>query len=565
MATRTFTNGGVNNLWSTAGNWDTPPVDDDTVVIASGQTCEYDADWSSAVTYPNGLNGLTITGTLKISTTTSSYMKMKAATYIGGAGTFNIGESGAGAIPFAVKFTLTGGAGWYITGTSGLTMTVYGAEPSIKTIKLSGAEAIGQTELSVDTNVTGDIWADGDTIRIDDIAQDNESEERTIAAGGIAVGAITVTAGLTAAKLSGALVHLMTRNIKIIGVGAGTRLTAFASGKLIIGGGMFSGGTSYTIGSCVDLSITGGTFNNTSSYIIRACSGINTISGGVFSGCVGVINSGNVFVSGGTFSGNTDVFINYNGSYISGGWFSGNKYIVDNCTPCTIIGGTFENSSRLFYICTGQIRVANITANNFLRLLENCINADFQKVTLTAVGTENYAMTALKTSYIEMQGYNGVDGAFKAFSYGGIVTSQTSIKPTGYTQAYLQALSSAAFECWWKKGVTVAPGESITIEVQLRKSASMAYLPRAYLVYAYENPVIGSTPVDSFTMTDSTDTWESDTFTIDNSAGTTDLEYTLWFVAKNASGSVYSAYNITTATGAGGGAVKIMPLGRVGL
>jgi hypothetical protein len=24
MATRTFTNGGVNNLWTTAGNWDTP-------------------------------------------------------------------------------------------------------------------------------------------------------------------------------------------------------------------------------------------------------------------------------------------------------------------------------------------------------------------------------------------------------------------------------------------------------------------------------------------------------------------------------------------------------------
>ena len=53
-------------------------------------------------------------------------------------------------------------AGWYVDGVAGLTMTVYGAEPSIKTIKLSGDEAAGQTELSVDTDVTGDIWAAGD-------------------------------------------------------------------------------------------------------------------------------------------------------------------------------------------------------------------------------------------------------------------------------------------------------------------------------------------------------------------------------------------------------------------
>ena len=195
MATRTFTNGGVDNLWSTAGNWDTPPVDNDTVVIAASQTCTYDGDMSDAGTWPNGIAGITVTGTMNFALTGGPYyLKIKAATTINGAGTLNVGTS-ANPIPFAVKHTITGGTAWYVNGVSGLTMTVYAAEPSIKTILLSGDEAIGQTVLSVDTDVTGDIWADGDTIRIDDINQAAESEERTIAAGGIAAGTITVTAG----------------------------------------------------------------------------------------------------------------------------------------------------------------------------------------------------------------------------------------------------------------------------------------------------------------------------------------------------------------------------------
>lgn len=119
MATRTFTNGGVDNLWTTAGNWNTPPVDNDTVIIAAGQTCEYDGDMSNAVTWPNGIAGITITGTLKLSRASGTYyLKIKAATYIGGTGTFDCGALGD-AIPFAAKHTITGGASWYIAGAGG--------------------------------------------------------------------------------------------------------------------------------------------------------------------------------------------------------------------------------------------------------------------------------------------------------------------------------------------------------------------------------------------------------------------------------------------------------------
>ena len=77
----------------------------------------------------------------------------------------------------------------------------------------------------------------------------------------------------------------------------------------------------------------------------------------------------------------------------------------------------------------------------------------------------------------------------------------------------------------------------------------------------------GETPLDSFTMTDSTDTWETDTFTIDNTSGASDLKYKLVFVANAASGNVYAAYAITDTTpSGGGGAVSIQPYsGRLSL
>jgi hypothetical protein len=112
--------------------------------------------------------------------------------------------------------------------------------------------------------IDGDIWAAGDIVRIDDINKTSESEERIIAAGGIAAGAITVTAGLTAAKSAGAVVSLITRNIKFIAVGTGAR-TIYRIGstgtKLTIAGGMWYGVNKAMLDSCYYGIILGGTFS----------------------------------------------------------------------------------------------------------------------------------------------------------------------------------------------------------------------------------------------------------------------------------------------------------------
>ena len=521
MATRTSVGSG---LWSSVGTWDTGvPVDGDDVVIASGHVIEFDANQSAFVT---GVK-VTITGTLTHTTAAGSYcLFLKTGASVVGAGTWNIGTSGA-PIPFASKHTVTGAAGWYVDGVSGLTMTVYGAEPTYTSIKLSADEAIGQTELSVDTDVTGDIWAAGDIIRIDDINRGRESEERIIATGGIAAGTITVTAGLTAAKSTGAVVSLITRNIRIIAVGTGS-YTIYRVGT----------------GSVTKLTVAGGMWYGVNKSLFTACPYL-VVSGGTISGNGdGISSCSNSVVSGGVFSGNSNGINSCSNSVVSGGVFSGNSNGINSCSNSVVSGGTFNGNNY---------DIANTTGNLF-------------GVELTAA-IEHYQYTNITNGWHSLQSDNhdAVDGAVKAWCKGGVVTSQAVIKPDGYTQACNHALESASYPAFWYKKFTVPAGQIYSIEVQLRKSASMAYLPRVYLMAGIGNPLAGATPVDTFTMTDSIDTWESDTFTVDNSAGDYDLDYALWFVGQNATGNMYSAYKLTPPSG-GGGAVRILPLlGRVGL
>ena len=196
MPTRTSVGSG---LWSAAGTWDTGvPADGDDVVIASGHIVTFNADQSA---FTIGVK-ITITGTLNHATSGGPYtMFLKTGASVVGAGTWNIGTSST-PIPFAVKHTIKGVAGWYITVAS---ITIYGAEPTYKYLALTAGEAIGQTELSVDTDVTGDLWKDGDTVFvIEKHSASAEVEKRTIASGGISPATITLTSGLTNSKNSGA-------------------------------------------------------------------------------------------------------------------------------------------------------------------------------------------------------------------------------------------------------------------------------------------------------------------------------------------------------------------------
>lgn len=591
MATITSVGSGA---WGTAGTWDAGvPVDGDDVVIASGHTVTFNVDQSAFTT---GVK-VTITGTLTHTTAAGNYcLFAKTGASIVGAGTWNIGTSGT-PIPFASKHTITGAAGWYVDGNAGLTMTVFGAEPSIKYVKLSANAAIGQTELSVDTDVTSDIWAAGDIVRI---ATYNATEERVIAAGGIAAGTITVTAGLTAAKGAGDYIFLITRNIKIIGVGAVAQnlIYRFGVNKLTVGSGMWYATTAIIIFNSCTLSVSGGTFSvnyrfglsitlSLSGGVITASGNIHnsfvTMTGGVL--CAinvpyntslnmsgGLITksqygwqaSTNVTITGGTFSFCNVAVSQCTNVTISGGTFTSNTSIASGA-PMIVTGGTF--TSNTYGFSSNRLIMSGISIGATTRDLSTCTGILHNVV--FAASTEHFNYTSQGYFWLNCQSedHDGVVGALKAWCKGGVVTSQTSVKPTGYTQAYLLDPESATYPVFFTKTFTVSAGEVVDVEVQLRKDASMTYLPRVYLVKSIENPLVGATPTDSFTMTNSTDTWETDTFVVDNSAGTFELEYCMYFVAQNATDNAYAAYKITPrSTGTGGGAVSIQPLsGRLGL
>lgn len=534
------------------------PVDNDTVVIASGHVVEFDVDTSG---FANGIAGITVTGTLKLTRTTGVYyLKIKAATTIAGAGTFDCGTSGS-PIPFAAKHTITGGAAWYIQGSGGLTMTVYAAEPTIKTVLLTGAESAGATVLEVDTNVTGDIWAAGDTIRIDNINKAANSEERVIAAGGIAAGAITITAGLTGAKVAGTLVHLITRNVKFIGVGASGRVVVSTqNGKLTIAGGQWTTANYRVLNTCTEVTISGGTFYG-NTYALEGCSR-TVITGGIFSGnTYAAINHDVIYISGGTFSGNSYACGGYNGASISGGLFAGNSGGLRSCPGSSISGGTFDGngsgvescagvaisggifSNNTYGITTSSISIINATFTGNSYDLSVCVFTAFN--TLFGSGTENRNYNVLsKETYSESLDHDQTAGAFRAWTAGGITSSVASPVPTGYSTAYNIALANASIEGFWQREISVSPGASVNIEMWLRKDASMAYLPRCIIFNkASTDPFAGGTPLNTFTMTDSVDTWEDDLYTYTN-VGSSTVTLVIRFLGKNATGNVYTALTV---------------------
>lgn len=559
MAARTFTSAGTDNLWSNPANWDggtTIPADGDSVTIPSGQTCEY--DYNSA--YTTGIAGITITGTLSLTRTAGTYkLFMKAATTINGAGTFDCGTS-VSPIPFAAKHVITGGVGWKFDGSSGLSFSIFDAEPTIKYVKTTVNEANGATVLHVDTDVTGDIWTDGDLVRIVPVKYSifgsDKPQERTIAAGGITSNTITITSGITGTTFdAGSLVVLITRNVRIIGTATNVPLLGgFLAAKIVIGGGAIYGNSmEYNIRSS-GVVVTGGIWlqgffsmfgssMDMSNYIICGANGFYTAS--------------NIKITDSLFAGVTTVFSGCWGSY------------VDNCKfYCTtsisishgsISNSTVEGASNFLNASYGAI-VVNCTCTKSYEVIyrsqATIYNSSFNSgislsysqgklINCLLSGTENVAYGyASVMNYTESIDHDQVAGAYKAWTKGGVTTLQTTNNPTGFTSNMSTVLENAANEGYWQKEVLVGAGASVTISMALRKSASMTYLPRIIIFdKATTDPFAGGIVLNTFTMTDSTDTWEYSTYVYTNT-GTADVTLVIRSQGMNATGTMLSAVKV---------------------
>ena len=189
MATRNIIASGN---WSAAGAWDTPPTTGDAVVIGldgngNGYTLTYDqaaGDVSViSVSIASAAAGKT---SAKLTTDTAAGSATLSITST--AGIFGTAgavkgrlEMGTAAVPlpYAAKRTIALGSSGTISAAN-LDVALVGTEPANPFVLLTANAGYGATVLSVDRDVTGDLWAVGDVVAICDINQANEYQRTTL-------------------------------------------------------------------------------------------------------------------------------------------------------------------------------------------------------------------------------------------------------------------------------------------------------------------------------------------------------------------------------------------------
>ncbi len=529
MALRTYTDDG-DGLWSTAANWDTGvPVDGDTFALAAGQTVEFDVDQSG---FAAGMGASTIAAGTSVvcSTTTGRYhMKMNGDLIIAGTGGLQAGTSTSVPLPADVDFTIEFNSGAFsIEGNDNGQALLYCVEPTNKWVRLSGAEAAGQTVWSIDTDVTGDIWADGDEIAIIDWATNGieDVERRTIAGGGIAATTLTVTAGLTNAKFEGAYVALLTRNIVIKGSTTyavedciDSEVYAFIDNSygfrscdnLIIGGSLYITGTNGLyfgrIGGtqldCVMIS------DGLGGDGIQASYDISSTTDALIAGfATGIDNSYGVVYNGLVVGGTIAIELTSNGSMNGSIW---GCYIgFQNCSGIFVTGDVFTHNSG-FIRGTGGIVVSNceIDSANCLLFVGSmtCYNVLF--TASSSEFTDYNSNLRTVRSYVESFDHDQVTNTFKAWCRGGIVTSQTASPPTGYDIWYEHACedTTVVYPCFRQFETVVQPGTAIEVEgyIRIADGENLTSDPPALqIIDKFADPLVDSTqsPLDEDEIAD---------------------------------------------------------------
>ena len=572
MADRTAS---VSGLWSEAATWGgaAPPVDGQTWEISAGVTVTFDADTSALA---NGLGVGTILGILACKTTGGPYY-LKQKGNIAGSGSFLVGTASV-PLPYATLFTIYFNGAYKFDGSGGLTCAMYCTEPTIPYAKLSGAEAVGQTELGLDRNVTTDPqWIVGAKVNIDDIGGDKDSESRIIAAGGVSTDHIDVTVALAAAKNINAWVHLIDRNVSVKGA-TGYCFDSFAAGKLAlaievsgnsnglnacsgasISGGTISGnitglnacsgasisggtisGNTYGLNVCPGASISGGTISGNSTGL-NVCPGAS-ISGGTISGnSTGLYYCSGASISGGTISGNSNGLNACSGASISGGTISGNTYGLNVCPGASISGGTISGNTTGLYYCSGALSNVTFGTNTYdLRRSDmiRCIDC------LLGSTNENYEYNTYEASqkfWDESQDHDQVPNAFKSWTKGDITVS--CVDPTGAGEGLWRQMmpASATFQAFTQWEHRLEPGEWLFVSAKVQKDAAMAYLPRLQIVLASQDPLVNSsyTPLaETIIPGDAINTLYHIAASYQNT-NQRRLIVIVRFLGKNASGNIY--------------------------
>jgi uncharacterized protein YjbI with pentapeptide repeats len=521
-------------------------VDGDIVNIAYAVVFDVNmSGYSSGVTI-----NINSGGSLTASTTAGSYyLKCNGNITVNSGGAFLVGTAGT-PYPPSCQFTVNINGGWAFTGPGNV--AIYCSEPVVKTLQLNTATAANATVLDVrvypsgaawDPTADAGNWTAGQTVRCDYYGPSTNSTARIISS--TSANTLTLTAGSMTSLTVGSLIHLINRNVWITGATnsalngvTAVTLAAQLSGNstginnctgVTVSGGTISGNT-FGINDCISVTISGGTFSG-NYYGFNICTGV-TVSGITFSGnnygisnCTGATISGSTFighynviygcpgvtVSGSTFSGNSNVINNCKNVTISGSTFNGNSYGINSCMGATVSGITFSGNSNVISNCTGvtisgstfsgntyellncSVVIANTTFSGTGITLNDCACIHARNV-LFSSSTDNSTYNTIDNppwAYADSRDHNQVAGAYKAWTRGGIVTSQGSAVPLGYTSAYAIACANAANWGFYQEDYTIAPGQRLVWLVYRQQTTSTSAL--AEVVQPGNDPLVSST------------------------------------------------------------------------
>jgi hypothetical protein len=517
--------GGAGSNWSSTASptftATTKPADGDTVTITAAKTCTFD----NTDAYANGLASLIINGTLDAYTTAGTYV-LKMAGNVTGTGTISAGTVGT-AYPTNCSLTITFNGAYGFT--TALLWQVYCTTPAHPMIQIAGAaEAVGQTTLTVDTNVYAE-WASGQTVCIVDNVAATAPEAGLYTLGTLTnTTEIVITSGLAAQKEVGAWIFLVNRNVTILGSGTTNVIAAWAAGSYIRcslqPAANSSSGLYYASSNSLEFagiicpqSLTGSTGkgavsvtgNLTFSGIICGCSyGLSSCIGvtvsGTVSGCTYGLNACLGVTVSGTVSGCSNGLYSCTGVTVSG-TVSGCTYGLYSCIGVTV-SGTVSGCTFGLYSCTGYLSGSTFTGNTYDIRRSPSVFA----YNTTLADTENYEYATLNANnYAESIDHDKSAGAFKAWTKGGIVTHQTASPPTGYAVYFRHTGDSDTNYCFKQTAFAVGPGKTLTVTGFAKLSGTLASADdaRLQIIDQFADPLCdaANTPLATASVADRTD------------------------------------------------------------
>jgi len=412
------------------------------------------------------------------------------------------------------------------------------------------AEAIGQTQLEVDQDVSADAeWIRaGATVNIDNVARAANSEARTLAS--VAAGSVTVTAGLTAAKHSSALVILTSRNVKIQ-----SSSTVIESGTIYRGSGhvlrcaIVSGNAGQCAINATDNTTVSGVVS-TCSRSVYACtnttiSGIstgatnavisstNTMISGIISGSTYACNSSNGINLSGIISGCTGAVYNLFGLVATGkicgcysglssinsallsGYILGCELSILYCSEVVVTGKLVGCQSGL---CFSQARISGAVLNANKYDVQSSKAFAFNSVLASAVENYGYSnASSLSIGYSQSIDHDTSPGAFRAWTRGGITSSTATDPPTGRVRSYQTVCESATYPGWYQREIVVDAGRQLRFRVWLKADVGVEI--KAQLVLPTADPLVTGTGTGEWQQIGTSDgTWHEYVTSWTNSA-----------------------------------------------